>query len=122
MQKNSITNKITPCCLLPFSVVYWWVSNLNLNSEADRQFIISKISQGGIISVDAWKILINSGTLEVDSPQTKEQFLAWFNCPRQPSCEQLKVIIESYKMGSYNPSDEYGVGWTEVSNYENYND
>ena len=78
MKKNSITNKITPCCSLPFSVVYWWVSNLTLNSEADREFIISKISQGGIISIDAWKILINSGTLEADASLTKAEFFGVF--------------------------------------------
>ena len=80
MQKNSITNKITPCCGLPFSVIYWWVSNLTLKSESDRQFIISKISQGGIISIDAWEVLINSGILEADASLTKADFLAWFNC------------------------------------------
>lgn len=101
MQKNSITNKITPCCGLPFSVVYWWVSNLTLNSEADRSFILSKIGQSGIISIDGWKVLINSGTLEADASLTKAEFLAWFDCGRQPSCEQLKIIIEGYKMGSW---------------------
>ena len=101
MQKNSITNKITPCCGLPFSVIYWWVSNLTLNSESDRQFILSKISQGGMISIDAWKVLINSGTLEADASLTKAEFLAWFDCGKQPTCEQLKLIIEGYKMGSW---------------------
>ena len=103
MQKNSITNKITPCCGLPFSVIYWWVSNLTLNSESDRQFIISKISQGGVISIDAWKVLINSGTLEADANLTKSEFLAWFDCGRQPNCEQLKIIIESYSVGKWTP-------------------
>ena len=101
MQKNIITNKITPCCGLPFSVIHWWVSNLTLNSESDRQFILSKISQGGVLSIDAWKVLINSGTLEADASLTKVEFLAWFNCEKQPSCEQLKLIIEGYKMGSW---------------------
>lgn len=121
MQKNSITNKITPCCGLPFSVIYWWISNLTLNSESDRQFILSKISQNGTISIDGWKVLINSGTLEADASLTKAEFLAWFNCERQPSCEQLKLIIEGYKIGNYNPLAEYGVGWTEVFVYEDYN-
>jgi hypothetical protein len=121
MQKNSITNKITPCCGLPFSVAYWWVSNLTLNSEADRQFIISKISQDGIISIDAWKVIINSGTLEADSSLTKAEFLAWFDCRRQLNCEQLKLIIEGYKVGNYDPTGEYGVGWTELYIFEEYN-
>lgn len=103
MQKNSITNKITPCCGLPFSVIYWWVSNLTLNSESDRQFILSKISQGGTISIDGWKVLINSGTLEADASLTKSEFLAWFDCGRQPSCEQLKLIIEGFKISNYTP-------------------
>lgn len=101
MQKNIITNKITPCCGLPFSVIYWWVTNLTLNSEADRQYIISKLSQNGILSIDAWKVLINSGTLEADASLTKAEFLAWFDCGNQPTCEQLKLIIEGYKMGSW---------------------
>ena len=101
MKKNIITNKITPCCGLPFSVIYWWVSNLTLNSESDRQFILSKISQNGILSIDGWKVLINSGTLEADASLTKAEFLAWFSCEKQPSCEQLKLIIEGYKMGDW---------------------
>ena len=105
MKKNSITNKITPCCSLPFSVVYWWVSNLTLNSEADRQFILSKISQRGTIAIDGWKVLINSGTLEADASLTKSEFLAWFDCGRQPSCEQLKLIIEGLRLGANN--DDY---------------
>ena len=101
MQKNSITNKITPCCGLPFSVIYWWVSNLTLNSEADRSFVLSQINQNGTIRIDGWKVLINSGTLEADASLTKAEFLAWFGCERQPSCEQLKIIIEGYKMGNW---------------------
>ena len=101
MQKNIITNKITPCCGLPFSVIYWWVSNLTLNSEADRQFILSKISQNGTIAIDGWKVLINSGTLEADASLTKAEFLKWFDCERQPSCGQLKIIIEGFKLGSW---------------------
>jgi hypothetical protein len=101
MQKNSITNKITPCCGLPFSVIYWWVSNLTLNSEADRQFLLTQISQSGVLSIDGWKVLINSGTLEADAILTKAEFLAWFDCGKQPKCEQLKLIIEGYKMGNW---------------------
>lgn len=106
MQKNIITNKITPCCGLPFSVMYWWVSNLTLNTESDRQYIISKLSQNGTLRVDAWKVLINSGTLEADASLTKAEFLAWFDCERQPSCEQLKLIIEGYKVGNWTPETE----------------
>lgn len=99
MQKNSITNKITPCCGLPFSVIYWWVSNLTLNSESDRQYLLTQISQSGVLSIDGWKVLINSGTLEADASLTKADFLAWFDCGKQPNCEQLKLIIEGYKLG-----------------------
>lgn len=106
MQKNSITNKITPCCGLPFSVMYWWIMNLTLNSENDREFILSKISQGGTISIEAWKVLINSGTLETDAVLTKAEFLQLFDCGRQPKCNELKIIIESFKVGNYNPADE----------------
>lgn len=106
MKKNSITNKITPCCGLPFSVIYWWVSNLTLNSESDRKFILSKISQNGIISIDGWKVLVNSGTLEADASLTKADFLAWFNCGNQPTCEQLKLIIEGFKIGNWTPETE----------------
>jgi hypothetical protein len=102
MKKNSITNKITPCCGLPFSVMYWWVSNLTLNSESDRQYLLTQISQNGVLSIDGWKVLINSGTLEVDASLTKAEFLAWLDCGRQPSCEQLKLIIESFQVGSWN--------------------
>mgnify|MGYP000423292362 FL=1 len=105
MQKNSITNKITPCCGLPFSVIYWWVSNLTLKSESDRQYLLTQISQSGVLSIDGWKVLINSGTLEADASLTKSEFLKWFDCGRQPNCEQLKIIIEGYKMGYILPTE-----------------
>ena len=106
MQKNSITNKITPCCGLPFSIIYWWVKNLTLNSEADRQYLLTQISQSGVLSIDGWKVLIKSGTLEADASLTKAEFLAWFNCGKQPNCEQLKLIIEGYKVGNWTPETE----------------
>ena len=106
MQKNSITNKITPCCGLPFSVIYWWVSNLTLNTPADRQYLLTQISQNGTLSIDGWKVLVNSGTLEADASLTKAEFLAWFNCGKQPTCEQLKLIIEGFKVGNWNPNNE----------------
>ena len=106
MQKNIITNKITPCCGLPFSVIYWWVSNLTLNSESDRQYLLTQISQNGVLSIDGWKVLVNSGTLEADASLTKEEFLAWFDCGKQPNCEELKIIIESFKVGNWTPESE----------------
>ena len=120
MQKNSITNKITPCCGLPFSVIYWWVSNLTLNSEADRSFVLSKINQNGTIAIDGWKVLINSGTLEADASLTKADFLAWFDCGKQPTCEQLKLIIEGYKISNWdyfkNSIEELNEAWQELEN------
>ena len=120
MQKNSITNKITPCCGLPFSVIYWWVSNLTLNSDADRQFILSKISQNGALSIDGWKVLVNSGTLEADASLIKAEFLAWFDCGKQPTCEQLKLIIEGYKISNWdyfkNSIQELNEAWQELEN------
>ena len=120
MQKNIITNKITPCCGLPFSVIYWWVSNLTLNSESDRQFIISKISQNGTLSIDGWKVLINSGKLEADASLTKADFLAWFNCGKQPTCEELKLIIEGYKISNWdyykNSIEELNEAFQELEN------
>lgn len=106
MKKPSITNKITPCCKLPFSVMYWWISNLTLNTEADRMYIINHLTHGGSISNDAWKVLINSGTLEDDAALSKPEFLAWFNCGRQPDCDQLPLIIEGYKLGNWTPETE----------------
>jgi hypothetical protein len=38
----------------------------------------------------------------VDASLTKAEFLAWLDCGRQPSCEQLKLIIESFQVGSWN--------------------
>ena len=116
MQKNIITNKITPCCGLPFSVMYWWVTNLTLNTESDRQYIISKLSQNGTLRVDAWKVLINSGTLEADASLTKAEFLAWFDCERQPSCEQLKLIVEGFRISNYTP--EGGINYITNNIYQ----
>ena len=120
MQKNNITNKITPCCGLPFSVIYWWVSNLTLNSEADRQYLLTQISQSGFLSIDGWKVLVNSGTLEADASLTKAEFLAWFDCGKQPKCEQLKLIIEGYKVGNWdyykNSIEELNEAFQELEN------
>ena len=101
MKKNSITNKITPCCGLPFSVMYWYIQNLTLNTQSDREFIMSKLNQNGTISIEGWKVLVNSGTLEADASLTKAEFLKFFDCGRQPTCEQLKLIIEGLKIGNY---------------------
>ena len=77
MKKDIITNKISPCCCLPFSIAYWWVSNLELNSQNDRKFILSQLRQDGSMSTNGWKTLINSGTLEIDANLTKSKFLEW---------------------------------------------
>ena len=106
MKKNSITSKISPCCSLPFSVMYWFLKNLTLNSEADRDFIISKLSQSGNLTKEAWLILINSGTLETDSAMTKPQFIDLFNCKNLPDCNELKLIIEGFKIGNWTPETE----------------
>ena len=58
------------------------------------------------MSVDAWKVLINSGTLEADASLTKVEFLAWFDCGNPPNCEQLKLIIEGFKVGNWTPETE----------------
>lgn len=106
MVKNSIINKITPCCGLPFSVAYWWVSNLTLTTEEEREYILSKISHGGTISIDAWKTLINAGTLDPDASLSKDDFLEWFDYGRQPTCARLKIIINSFEVGSWTPETE----------------
>ena len=116
MKKNIITDKITPCCGLPFSVTYWWVSNLLLKSENDRKFVLSQIKQNGSISMDGWETLINSGTLEFDANLTKSKFLAWFNCGRNPTCEQLKTIIESYKVG-FLPTNDSPINTATIDGY-----
>lgn len=120
MKKNNITNKITPCCGLPFSVFYWWVSNLALNSEADRQYLLTQISQSGVLSIDGWKVLVNSGTLEADASLTKAEFLAWFDCGKQPKCEQLKLIVEGFKISNWdyykNSIEELNEAWQELEN------
>ena len=120
MQKNNITNKITPCCGLPFSVIYWWVSNLTLNSEADRQYLLTQISQSGVLSIDGWKVLAKSGTLEADASLTKYEFLKWFDCGKQPKCEQLKLIVEGFKISNWdyykNSIEELNEAWQELEN------
>ena len=116
MQKNSITNKITPCCNLPFSVVYWWISNLELSSQNDRKFILSQLRQDGSISINGWKTLINSGTLEIDANLTKPNFLAWFDCGKNPDCEKLTTIIEAYKVG-FLPENDSPINVATIDGY-----
>ena len=107
MQKNSITNKITPCCGLPFSVMYWFIQNITLSSETDRSFIFSKLRTDGSLPVNAWTVLINSGTLETDAGLNKQQFLEIFNCRKKPTCAELKLIIEGFKVGNWTPETEF---------------
>ena len=106
MKKNSITSKISPCCSLPFSVMYWFVKNITLNTEADRDFLISKIAQNGNLTKEAWLVLINSGTLEEDSAMTKAQFSEVLKCKGKPDCYELKLIIEGFKVGNWTPETE----------------
>lgn len=120
MKKNSITSKISPCCSLPFSEMYWFLKNITLNTEGDREFIISKLSQSGTLTKEAWLVLINSGTLEVDSAMTKAEFLNFIECKSSPDCNELKLIIEGFKIGNYDPNDEKGIGWSEITTFENY--
>ena len=93
---------------------------MTLNSEADRSFVLSKINQNGTIAIDGWKVLINSGTLEADASLTKADFLAWFDCGKQPTCEQLKLIIEGYKISNWdyfkNSIEELNEAWQELEN------
>ena len=44
--------------------------------------------------------------MEADASLTKAEFLAWFDCKKQPTCEQLKLIIEGYKVGNWTPETE----------------
>jgi hypothetical protein len=106
MQKNSLTNKLTPCCVLPFKQMYFWLSNIKLNSESQREFIISRLSQSGELANDGWIVLMNSGELEDDATLTKEEMLAFVDCKKSPSCSELKIIIENYKLGSWLPDAE----------------
>lgn len=103
MKKPILTNQITPCCRLPFSTVYWWVKNLTLDSEVNRNFILSKINQDGSIYIDGWIVLINASILETDAPLTKSQMLDFFDCKRQPDCDQLALIIESLQVSNWMP-------------------
>lgn len=120
MQKNSITSKITPCCSLPFSVMYWFIQNLTLNAQSDREFIMSKLNQNGTISKEGWIVLINSATLETDSAMTKVQFLEMINCKGQPNCNELKLLIEGLKIGNWddfkNSIEELNEAWLELEN------
>lgn len=78
---------------------------MTLNSESDRQFLFSQLRQNGTLSIDGWKTFVNSGTLEADASLTKAEFLAWFDCNKQPNCEQLKLIIEGFAIGNWTPEN-----------------
>src|SRR5690606_3703503 len=62
--------------------------------------------QNGTISIDGWRVLAQSATLETDASFTRAELISWFDCGRQPSCEQLKVIIEGIKLGNWTPETE----------------
>ena len=88
--------------------MYWWIENLVLASEADREYLRTQIGQNGVLSLPGWRILINSGTLEEDASITKDLAEDWFVDKRQPTCEQLKILIESYMLGSWSPDPGSG--------------
>lgn len=90
---------------MPFPTAYWWVSNLLLGSETDRKYILQEIYQDGSISLNGWKTLLNSGTLEADSNLSKKDFIEAISCKGSPSCAEFKMIIESYKLGILIPED-----------------
>ena len=54
--------------------------------------------------------------MEADASLTKSEFLAWFDCGKQPNCEQLKMIVEGFKISNYTP--EGGVNYITNNIYQ----
>lgn len=106
LDKNSILDKITPCCALPFSVMYWFLENVTLLDNTDlnlRNYLVNSIQQNGVLKAEAWKVFAENVVLEPNAVITRSDLLIWLDGQKKPTCDQLRLIITESDFGNWTP-------------------
>ena len=100
--KQELINKINPNCLLPFSFMVLWIDNLTFLNDSNGALkleVKNKIRSDGKLEQDGWDILIHNVVFEQGAPVNGNTILNWIMLQGSPTCNQLKIIIQSLKLG-----------------------
>lgn len=100
--KQELINKINPNCLLPFSYMVLWIDNLTFLNDSNGALkleVKNKIRSDGRLEQDGWDILIHNVVFEDFAPVNGNTILNWIMLQGAPTCNQLKIIIQSLKLG-----------------------
>ena len=104
--KQELINRIMPNCLLPMYYMITWINNLVFQNEpADtlRQLIISKVKSNGQLLPEGWELLLNNAVFENNASINSAQVLEWINAQNCPTCNQLKQMIQDFKLNASFP-------------------
>ena len=101
--KDELINKIQPNCLLSFTYMALWLDSVILDNDptgAVRQQIKSGLYSGGQLTQQSWELLINNVQFENGAPINKAVALNWIAMQGCPTCAQLKIFIQSFKINT----------------------
>ena len=101
--KDELINKIQPNCLLPFTYMALWLDSVILDNDptgAVRQQIKSGLYSGGQLTQQSWELLLNNAQFEQGAPINKAVALDWIANQGCPTCAQLKIFIQSFKINT----------------------
>lgn len=101
--KQELINKIGPNCLLPFSFMIIWIDNLVFNNDPNGALkleVKNRVRSDGRMEQEGWNILIHNVAFEQNSPVNGNVILNWIYMQGSPTCNQLKIIIQSLKLGT----------------------
>lgn len=99
--KQELINRISSCCLLPFSLMMTWIDSLIFPNDADGSFkayLKTQIMTNGELRNEAWILLLQNAEFEENSPITSAVAVGWLEERTCPTCNQLEVIINALKI------------------------
>lgn len=101
--KDELINAIQPDCLLPFQQMILWLDSVVLPNDstgAVRQQIKAGLRSNGNLPQANWELLINNVEFEALPPINKATALNWIAQQGRPTCSQLKIFIDTFKIGA----------------------
>ena len=101
--KDELINAIQPNCLIPFTLMALWLDSVVLPNDstgAVRQQIKTGLRTNGSLTQSSWELLINNAELGIDPPANKPTILQWIQTNGNPTCSQLKIIINTLNVGA----------------------
>lgn len=101
--KDELINLIQPNCLLPFSYMALWIDSVLLVNDPTggvKQQIKAGLRSNGMLTQASWKLLINNAEFEALPPINIATGLEWIEEQGNPTCSQLKVFINTFKIGT----------------------